>query len=148
MLKDKNLNRGEIQERIRQMKNDWFTRKAKQAETFHLQKDQRVFHATMREVYGPKSKNTHQVRSKNSQLLTAPDEIKEDEFNIFQIFSISTQKLMKAFLMSSNNFQLRRNSIIRLQKVNLKKLSIIRNLGRAVDRTIYFQKFLFTVVKL
>ena len=61
---------------------------------------------------------------------------KRDGLNIFQIFSISTQKLMKAFLMSSNNFQLRRNSIIRLQKVNLKKLSIIRNLGRALDRTV------------
>ena len=59
------------------MKNDWFTRKAKQAETFHLQKNQREFQATIREVYGPKSKNTHQVRSKNGQLLTAPDEIKE-----------------------------------------------------------------------
>ena len=59
------------------MKNDWFTRKAKQAETFHLQKNQREFHATIREVYGPKSKNTHQVRSKNGQLLTTPDEIKE-----------------------------------------------------------------------
>ena len=59
------------------MKNDWFTRKAKQAETFHLQKNQREFHATIREVYGPKSKNTHYVRSKNGQLLTTPDEIKE-----------------------------------------------------------------------
>ena len=28
LLKDKNLNRREIQKRIRQMKNDWFTRKA------------------------------------------------------------------------------------------------------------------------
>ena len=59
------------------MKNDWFTRKAKQAETFHLQKNQREFHETIREVYGPKSKNTHHVRSKNGQLLTTPDEIKE-----------------------------------------------------------------------
>ena len=72
-----NLNRREIRKRIRQMKNDWFTRKAKQAETFHLQKNQREFHARIREVHGPKSKNTHQVRSKNGQLLTAPDEIKE-----------------------------------------------------------------------
>ena len=70
LLKDKNLNSREVQKRIRQMKNDWFTRKAKQAETFHLQKNQREFHATIREVYGPKSKNTHQVRSKNGQLLT------------------------------------------------------------------------------
>ena len=62
LLKDKNLNRGEIQKRIRQMKNDWFTRKAEQTETFHLQKNQREFQATIREVYGPKSKNTHQVR--------------------------------------------------------------------------------------
>ena len=45
------------------MKNDWFTRKAKQAETFHLQKNQREFHATIREA--------------NGQLLTTPDEIKE-----------------------------------------------------------------------
>ena len=147
--KDKNLNRREIHKRIRQMKNDWFTRKAKQAETFHLQKNQREFHAMIREIYGPKSKNTHRARSKNGQLLTAPDEIKERWVEIFfQIFSISTKKLMKAFLVSSNNFQLRRNSIIRLQKVDLKKLSIIQNLGRALDRTVYFQKFLFTVVKL
>ena len=59
------------------MKNDWLTRKAKQAESFHFQKNQREFHATIREVYGPKSKNTRQVRSKNGQLLTALDEIKE-----------------------------------------------------------------------
>ena len=62
---------------------------------------------------------------------------KRDGLNIFQIFSISTQKLMKAFLMSS---------IIRLEKVNLKKL-YLRNLGRALYRAVYFQMFLFTVVK-
>ena len=71
---------------------------------------------------------------------------KRDGLKIFQIFSISTQKLMKAFLMSSNNFQLRRNSIIKLEKVNLKKL-YLRNLGRALYRTVYFQMFLFTFVK-
>ena len=48
VMKDKNLNRREIQKRIKQMKNDWFTRKAKKTETFHLQKNQREFHATIR----------------------------------------------------------------------------------------------------
>ena len=70
LLKDKNLNSREVQKRIRQIKTTGSREKPKQAETFHLQKNQREFHATIREVYGPKSKNTHQVRSKNGQLLT------------------------------------------------------------------------------
>lgn len=77
LLKDKHLNRREIQKKIRAMKNDWFTRKAKEAETFHLQKKQGEFHATIREVYGPRTKNTHQVRSKQGQLLITSDEIKD-----------------------------------------------------------------------
>jgi len=31
---------------------------------------------TIRKVYGPRSRNTHQVKSKQGNLLTTPDEIK------------------------------------------------------------------------
>ena len=60
LLKDKHLNRRDIQKSTRAMKNDWFTNKAKQAETFYQQKKHSEFYAIIREVHGPKTRNSNQ----------------------------------------------------------------------------------------
>lgn len=77
LLKNKHLNRNELQKRIRHMKNDWFAQKANQMERFYIENNLRDFFATLREVYGPKSIPTHQIRSKNGQLLITQKHIKE-----------------------------------------------------------------------
>ena len=76
LLENKHLNRNELQKRIRQMKNDWFVEKANQMEKFYLENNIRDFYATLREVYGPKSKSTNQIRSKDGKLLVTENQIK------------------------------------------------------------------------
>ena len=76
LLKNRTYNKKELQRRIRQIKNDWFLNKAIQAENFYHKNNLREFYSTLREVYGPRSKSTHQIRSKNGQLLTTDNEIK------------------------------------------------------------------------
>ena len=46
-------------------------------ERFYIENNLRDFYATLREVYGPKSIPTHQIRSKNGQLLITQKHIKE-----------------------------------------------------------------------
>ena len=92
LLKDKKLHRKEIQMQIRIMKNAWFTRKAKEAEDFHRQRKQGEFYATIRDVYGPRSKPTHQVRSSEGELLTTPQENKDRWVEHFSdLLNISTE---------------------------------------------------------
>ena len=77
LLKDKHLNRRDIRKSIRAMKNDWFTNKAKQAETFYQQKKHSEFYAIIREVHGPKTRNSNQIKSRQGRLLTTPHEFKD-----------------------------------------------------------------------
>ena len=58
------------------MKNDWFVKKADQMERFYLGNNMRDFYATLREVYGPKSRYTNQIRSKDDNLLVTENNIK------------------------------------------------------------------------
>ena len=57
LLKDKNLNRNALRERIRTMKNIWFQKKAEQTEQYSQEKNHHEFYATLNKVYGPKIKN-------------------------------------------------------------------------------------------
>ena len=77
LLKDKKLNRNALRERIRAMRNMWFQKKAEQAEQYSQEKNHREYYATLNEVYGPKIKNSHPVRSKGGVLLTTSEEIKD-----------------------------------------------------------------------
>ena len=77
LLHNKHLNRKEVQRRIRTMKNDWFLARASEAETYHKQKKLGEFYATIRQVHGPRSRNTTQIKSKQGKLLTTPEEIKD-----------------------------------------------------------------------
>ena len=77
LLKNKHLNRQEIQKRIRAMKNNWFVTKANEAEAYHKEKKLGEFYSIIRQVHGPRSRNTKQIKSKQGKLLTTQDEIKE-----------------------------------------------------------------------
>ena len=77
LLKNKNLNRRELQQRVRKIKNDWFTRKASEAEKYRLENNLKDFYATLRDVYGPSSRNSHPIKSKDGILLTTKTEIKK-----------------------------------------------------------------------
>ena len=50
---------------------------AKEAQAYHDQKKLGEFYATVRDVLGPRSRNTNQIKSKQGKLLTTPDEIKD-----------------------------------------------------------------------
>ena len=130
------------------MKNDWFTRKGKQTETFHLQKNQPEFHATVREVYGPKSKNTRQVRSKNGQLLNAPDKIKERWVEHFSDLLNINSETDESVFVELEQLPVKEELDHPITESELEKALNNTKLGRALDRKVYFQKFLFTVVKL
>ena len=77
LLKDKKLNRNALRERIRKVKNIWFQQKANDTERYSQEKNHREFYATLNAVYGPKTKSSHPVRTKNGELLTSPDKIKD-----------------------------------------------------------------------
>ena len=66
-----------LREEIRKMKNTWFQQKAEEAERYAQEKNNREFYATLNAVYGPKSKNVHPVKSKQGELLSAPEDIKD-----------------------------------------------------------------------
>ena len=59
------------------MKKMWFQKKAEQAEQYSQEKNHSEFYATLNEVYGPKIKNSHPVRSKGGVLLSTSEEIKD-----------------------------------------------------------------------
>lgn len=77
LLKDKHLNRNELRDRIRQLKNQWFQERATEAEHFAQSKNHREFYAAINKVYGPRNKTNHPIRSKNGTLLTSTPDIKE-----------------------------------------------------------------------
>ena len=129
------------------MKNDWFTRKAKQAKTFHLQKNQREFHATIREVYGPKFKNTHQVRSKNGQL-TASNEIKERWVKRFSDLLNINSETDESVLDELEQLPVKEELDHPITESELEKALNNTKLGKSPRPDGNFQKLLFTVVKL
>jgi hypothetical protein len=77
LLKDKTITRNELQSRVRVLKNTWFTKKADEAEKFHLENNDEDFYAALRVVYGPTSKSSHPIRTKDGELLTSPEKIKD-----------------------------------------------------------------------
>ena len=77
LLQDKNMDRHVLRRRIRELKNNWFRHRAEEAERYFQEKNHRDFYATLNAVYGPRSRTSHPVKSKDGELLTAPDMIKE-----------------------------------------------------------------------
>ena len=77
LLKNKKMNRSVLREKIRSLKNNWFQRKAEEAELFAEEKNYREFYATLNAVYAQKTKNSHPVKSKDGVLLTSPQDIQD-----------------------------------------------------------------------
>ena len=77
LLQDKNMDRHVLRRRIRELKNNWFRHRAEEAERYSQEKNHRDFYATLNTVYGPRSRTSHPVKSKDGELLTAPDMIKD-----------------------------------------------------------------------
>ena len=77
LLQDKNMDRHVLRRRIRELKHSWFRHRAEEAERYSQEKNHRDFYATLNAVYGPRSRTSHPVKSKDGELLTAPDMIKE-----------------------------------------------------------------------
>jgi len=71
--------RDALRDRIRILKNKWFQTKAIAAEQFAYDKNYREFYSTLNQIYGPRSKNLHPIKSKskNDILLTSSMEIKD-----------------------------------------------------------------------
>ena len=76
LLKDKKHNRNTLRKRIRELKNNWFQQKAEEAQRYSQEKHHKDFYATLNAVYGPRSKISNPVRSKDGQLLTTPEDVK------------------------------------------------------------------------
>ena len=77
LLQDKNMDRHVLRRRIRELKNNWCRHRAEEAEWYSQEKNHRDFYATLNAVYGPRSRTSHPMKSKDGELLTAPDMIKE-----------------------------------------------------------------------
>ena len=77
LLKDRHLNRNELRDQVRRLKNQWFHERATEAERYAQSKNHREFYAAVNKVYGPRSKANHPVRSKNDTLLTSSPDIKD-----------------------------------------------------------------------
>ena len=75
LLQDKKMDRHVLRRRIRELKNNWFRNRAEEAERYSLEKNYRDFYATLNAVYGPRSRTSHLVKSKDGELLTATDMI-------------------------------------------------------------------------
>ena len=75
LLQDKKMDRHVLRRRIRELKNNWFRNRAEEAERYSLEKNYRDFYATLNAVYGPRSRTSHLVKSKDSELLTTTDMI-------------------------------------------------------------------------
>ena len=93
LLKDKKQNRNALRKRIRELKNNWFQKKAEEAERYSQEKNHKDFYATLNAVYGPRSKVSHPVRSKDGELLTAPDTIK-DRWVVWRAVAAKNDKTM------------------------------------------------------
>ena len=77
LLKNKKTDRNALRDRIRTLKNQWFQTKAIAAEQFANDKNYRKFYSTLNQVYGPRSKNLHPIKSESDILLTSSTEIKD-----------------------------------------------------------------------
>ena len=77
LLKDKQLNRNELRDRVRLLKNQWFHERATEAERYAQSKNHREFYSSINKIYGPRSKTTHPVRSKDGAPLTSSPDIKD-----------------------------------------------------------------------
>ena len=71
------MDRHVLRRRIRELKNNWFQHRAEEAEWYSHEKNHRDFYATLNAVYGPRSRTSRPVNSKDGELLTAPDTIKD-----------------------------------------------------------------------
>ena len=71
------MDRHVLRRRIRELKNSWFRHRAEEAERYSQEKNHRDFYANLNAVYGPRSRTSHPVKSKDGVLLTAPDMIKD-----------------------------------------------------------------------
>lgn len=77
MANTQTLNSHTFRECIRTHKNDWFQHKAEEAERYSQEKNHRSFYVTLNVVYSPKTKSLYPVRTKNGELLTSRDKIKD-----------------------------------------------------------------------
>lgn len=73
-LKDKKFDKNALRDRIGTLENRWLQKKAEETEQFAKEKNNREFYATLNEVDGPRSRNSHSVRSK--MVFTSSEEIK------------------------------------------------------------------------
>ena len=76
LLKNKDLGRKQLRDHIRLLKNRSYQEKAQEAEYHAQAKNYREFYAAVNQIYGPRSKSSHPVKSKNGVLLTSSEEIK------------------------------------------------------------------------
>ena len=77
LLKDKQLNRNELRDRVRLLKNQWFHERATEAERYAQSKNHREFYASINKICGLRSKTTHPARSKDGAPLTSSPDIKD-----------------------------------------------------------------------
>ncbi|KXJ30103.1 hypothetical protein AC249_AIPGENE13052 [Exaiptasia diaphana] len=84
LLDNRKLNRNELRECIRLLKNRLqYQEQAEKAERYSQAKNQKDFYATVKKIYGPKSKSSYPVSSKDGALLTSSEEIKDRWVELF-----------------------------------------------------------------
>ena len=66
-----------LRDKIRQIKNDWFQRKAEEAEKYSQEKNHREFYAALDAVYGPRPRISYQIRSIEGELLSSTEDTKK-----------------------------------------------------------------------
>ena len=66
-----------MRRRTRELKKIWFRHRAEEAERYSQERNHREFYATLNVVYGPRSRSSHPMKSKDGELLTASDKIKD-----------------------------------------------------------------------
>lgn len=63
ILQDKRPDRHSLRSRIRELKNAWFQKKAKETGQYSEARKRRECHATLNAVYDPRSRSSYPVRS-------------------------------------------------------------------------------------
>ena len=66
-----------LRDKIRQIENDWFQRKAEEAEKYSQEKNHHEFFAALNAVYGPRARISHQIRSIERNLLSSTEDTKK-----------------------------------------------------------------------
>lgn len=133
ILKDNRQNRNILRNRFRQLENNWFQQKVWLRERFRQEKNHWDFNATLITVCGPRSKSTHPVRSKDGDLLSFLEYIKNVGrafqwyiektikwwFSIFNdLFMVLTAHLLKRF----KTFWITENVSVDLMNLNITTL--------------------------